>query len=293
MSEAYDPPAPRHGLWLLILGVAAAAVVLLMLVSSTSFHRCVQDRTNDPMYRQLIDKRSRFFIFTERRWIDAACAAAFANANQGALSALFAVFLVVVGGLQVLVYFRQAHIMRLQLLLQNATLKATNDAAVAAKNSADVASRTLSDVERPWVVVLGFGHEFREYAEAVGKPRTNAWFLSMRWKNIGRMPAIVEELVVKVQDIDTLPPTPDYSGAPPMGIERVIAAGAETEETQGIGPGLGSGMKDGKAIQFVAFGRLTYKELSGKVHHTGFAVRVNPHFAGTASHNNTAYEYWD
>ena len=162
----------------------------------------------------------------------------------------------------------------------------------AATASAEVANRTLSEVERPWVVVTSFGHEWRETSPG-GSPTPNAWFLSTRWKNVGRMPAIVDELVIKIQDMDTLPPTPDYSGVPPMGIERVIAPDTETTDTQPMGPGLGSGIKDGKPIRFVVFGRLTYKELNGRVHHTGFAVQVNPHFIGTNGYGNPAYEYWD
>ena len=44
---------------------------------------------------------------------------------------------------------------------------------------------------------------------------------------------------------------------------------------------------------FVFFGRLTYRELNGKVHHTGYAVEVSPHMAAFSPHNNNAYDYYD
>jgi hypothetical protein len=64
-------------------------------------------------------------------------------------------------------------------------------------------------------------------------------------------------------------------------------------ETNEVGPARGAGTRNGQAIFFVLFGRLTYKDLSGTIHHTGFAVEVSPHMAAFIPHHNKAYDYYD
>jgi|HubBroStandDraft_3_1064219.scaffolds.fasta_scaffold1163424_1 hypothetical protein len=51
--------------------------------------------------------------------------------------------------------------------------------------------------------------------------------------------------------------------------------------------------KDGKPITFVVYGGLTYKELNGTLHHTGFAVEVSPHIAAFSGYPSDAYDYYD
>jgi hypothetical protein len=50
-------------------------------------------------------------------------------------------------------------------------------------------------------------------------------------------------------------------------------------DTNEVGPSPEFAIKNGQPILFVVFGRLTYEELSGPVHHTGFAIEVSPHIA--------------
>jgi hypothetical protein len=64
-------------------------------------------------------------------------------------------------------------------------------------------------------------------------------------------------------------------------------------ETNEVGPARGTGTKNGQAIIFVLFGRLTYKDLSGAIHHTGFALEVSPHMPAFTPHHNPAYDYYD
>jgi hypothetical protein len=64
-------------------------------------------------------------------------------------------------------------------------------------------------------------------------------------------------------------------------------------ETSESGPGPEIGIKDGRPIQFVLVGRLTYRDLSGLTHHTGFALEVAPMMPAFVPHANSAYDYHD
>jgi hypothetical protein len=107
----------------------------------------------------------------------------------------------------------------------------------------------------------------------------NNWFIKLKLRNVGRMPALVEECIFKRKD--TLPPTPDYSKSGGLTCPGTIAAN-ETGDTGTVSPG------PGYEGQLVFYGRITYKELSGRLHHTGFAFEVAPHMPAFIRHANDA-----
>ncbi len=120
----------------------------------------------------------------------------------------------------------------------------------------------------------------------------NSWFISFQWRNVGRMPALVKECIIKFEDRDILPDVPDYTKASPLRCKQTVASNM-TFMTGEIGPSPERGIKNGKPIRFIAFGRITYAELTGKVHKTGFAVEVSAHLPASSTFDNAAYEYHD
>ena len=90
--------------------------------------------------------------------------------------------------------------------------------------------------------------------------------------------------------LDQLPKTPNYDLTFRGHAPRWLSTN-ETFDTRQMGPAIR--MKDGRPIQFVAFGRLTYKELNGREHHSGFAVEVSPHMPAAIGYPNDAYDYYD
>lgn len=140
--------------------------------------------------------------------------------------------------------------------------------------------------QRPWLFLLGATISRRQ-------PPTvpNAWYIKLRWKNVGRSPALIERCELKLVDKDFIPSQPDYSGS--VDLPTVAMAAQDSEfETDEIGPGNVT-TKNGQPILFVVFGRLTYKQLNGMVHHTGFALEVSPHIPAFSPHHNRAYDYYD
>jgi hypothetical protein len=200
----------------------------------------------------------------------------------------FTFLLVLVGMLQLGLFAWQLTLIRKSMTDTRIAADAARDAANAANIQAHIAERTLTELERPWLFIEGATISRREMPGEQLTP--NNWYISFRCKNVGRMPAVTEECILKLVDKDAAPPTPDYSG--PFGtlVPRWVSHG-KTFNTREMGPALG--MKDGKPINFVVYGRLTYKELNGRPHHTGFAVEVSPHIAAFSGYPSDAYDYYD
>jgi hypothetical protein len=161
---------------------------------------------------------------------------------------------------------------------------------IATRQSAKIAERALTELERPWLFLEGATISRRELPgqEII----SNNWYIKLRWKNVGRSPAVIERCEFKLVDKDIIPAQPDYSNPGDLLTVAMVAqdTGFETNE---VGPGPSIGTKNGQPVFFVFFGRLTYKELNGKLHHTGFAVEISPHIAAFSPHNNRAYDYYD
>jgi len=120
----------------------------------------------------------------------------------------------------------------------------------------------------------------------------NNWYISFIWRNFGRTSAVVEEFIAGIQDMDTLADSPDYSKCSPLPCNAQTVAAGEAFETHEFGPG-GPPTKDEKAIQYVVFGRLTYRDLGGERHRVGFGMEVSAHMPAASTYRNRNYEYWD
>lgn len=148
-----------------------------------------------------------------------------------------------------------------------------------------------SNLERPWLFMEG-ARIVRREGEPIQPSLINNWYISFKWRNVGRSPALVETCIVKIENKDNLTATPDYSKASPLICPATVATGVEFETNQ-IGPSPEKGVTNGKAVNLTVYGVLTYKELDGTLHHTGFAVDVSPHLPAFSSNANKEYEYFD
>jgi hypothetical protein len=159
------------------------------------------------------------------------------------------------------------------------TIAAAQKSAEAAERSALVAERALRDLERPWVFLAGV-----TVRRASPPDIPNAWFVKLHWENVGRTPGLTEECVCQITPKEGLPETPAYNSQYQLILPRTVAAG-KTVETNEVGPG------ERKDTQLVVFGRLTYSELNGNKHQTGFAIEVSPHIAAYVPFAGEKYTY--
>src|SRR5271170_2169488 len=86
----------------------------------------------------------------------------------------------------------------------------TRIAAKAAQRSAAVSERALVELERPWLFL-----ESAEVTRRAPPDVPNAWYVSLKWKNVGRTPAIDIQCTFKIEDENTLPKLPDYNNLSP------------------------------------------------------------------------------
>jgi hypothetical protein len=143
------------------------------------------------------------------------------------------------------------------------------------------AERTLIELERPWLFVEGATVTRHDPSNIL-----NSWDISIRWKNFGRTPALIESCVFRILDKDKLPDTPDYTQASPLDCQSTVGPN-EAFDTRQVGPG------PRQTALLVFFGRVEYKELGGRLHHTSFALEVSPNIAAFSRHNNDAYHRFD
>lgn len=145
-------------------------------------------------------------------------------------------------------------------------------------------------VERPWLFLQGATIRRRDIP---GQPLVpNNWFIKLRWKNVGRSPALIERCEFKLADKDIISARPDYTNSGDLQAPAMVPQDTEFE-TNEVGPSPAIGTKNGQPVFFVFFGRMTYKDLRGVIHHTGFAVEVSPHIAAFSPHANPKYDYYD
>jgi hypothetical protein len=200
-------------------------------------------------------------------------------------------FLVLVGGGQLVLFYVQLRYIRESLNDAKTAADAATAAAAAATNqaqelkrSADATERTLTELERPWLFL-----ESAKVTRCEPPDVPNAWYVGLKWKNVGRTPAINIKCMFRIEDENILPNKPDYSNESLLS-SRDTAAPDQEFETGEVGPATGQA-KDGKPIHYVFFGRIIYEELNGKVHHTGFAFAVSPHIPAISGYKNDTYCY--
>jgi hypothetical protein len=149
--------------------------------------------------------------------------------------------------------------------------------------SAKIAESALTGLERPWLFLEGTTISRRDLPGQQLIP--NNWFIKLHWKNVGRAPALIEDCLFQIVPKANITNEPVYDKRSGISCPRTVAVG-ETIETFQVGPA------PGKNEILVFYGRITYTELSGKRHETGFAVEVSPHMPACSPHNNDKYDYY-
>jgi hypothetical protein len=167
--------------------------------------------------------------------------------------------------------------------------KSVNDAATAgsaAQNSAKVAMDTFTKLERPWIFLDRFRVIRREGAP-IQPQLLNNFYISLIFKNVGRSPAFISDLVFKFIETPALPPVPDWSLCESnLGVPATVAAGEEFESTQ-VGPA------PGQDVEYTMIGLLTYRDMAATDHHTGFALNVSPNVPAASANENRRYDFHD
>jgi len=158
-------------------------------------------------------------------------------------------------------------------------------------HDAQKSSERQSSLERPWLFIEAVRVVRREGAP-IQPEIPNNWYVSFMWKNIGRSPALIEDCIFKIENKDSLPEIPDYAHARKLCCPSTVAAEIEFETSQ-VGPSPEKGVKDGRSLNLTVYGKLTYKELNGTQHHTGFAIDVSPHLPAFSANECKSYEYYD
>ena len=172
---------------------------------------------------------------------------------------------------------------------------ATLALAVITRRSVRVAERTLTELERPWLIVQRAkitwrdSHTLPNHGLAIipgGNRVFNDWVITLRLKNVGRMPALIEQITFKIKDTKTLSDTPDYSNPGFLLSPRTVAVGEECD-TGPVGPA------PGRPDQLTFYGLIAYKGLEGTEHHTGFALNVAPYMPAFVRCEKSAYDHYD
>lgn len=196
-----------------------------------------------------------------------------------AQTAIFTGSLAIIAFIQMILFVWQLRLMR-----QSSDNAAT--AANAARDSAKVAMDTFTTLERPWLFLEKHRIVRREGAPIQPSILNNYW-ISLLFKNNGRSPAIITNLVFKIIETSELPAVPDYSlCVNKLECPATLAAGKMFESSQ-VGP------SPGKGVQYTIFGKLSYKDMAGVEHHTGFAIDISPHLPAASMNKNELYDFHD
>lgn len=180
---------------------------------------------------------------------------------------------------QALFFFWQLSLMR----------RSTNDAAAAARAaqlSAEVARDTFTQLERPWIFLEGVSIRSRDQDNAGPRVPNNVW-LSLQFKNNGRSPALITGIVVHLERTTDLPEVPDYARCNATLVCPAALAADKAFETNKIGPA------PGEDVQMTLWGRLTYSDVAGVRHHTGFAIDFSQWMPASSTNKNQAYDHHD
>ena len=245
------------------VGVIGAVLGWLVGISPT-FKDCMQNQKNDLPYQALHQNPSVIRGMVIRTKLQAVCAEDWTEKNEGAIGVVATIFIAIF----TLTLWRATNRLWQSAEHQLAAFKTSIDIAnrhgdhmekmaSAANKSADIAERALIEHQRPWI--------FRDIVTVNWRDRPghkiNDWYISLKWKNIGRSPAMIIQFQFGITDIDLLPETPDYSKCDPLGVVLSLAESADFD-THEVGPAQGI-KDDGSVIQYVFWGRLIYAEMNG------------------------------
>jgi hypothetical protein len=169
-------------------------------------------------------------------------------------------------------------------------LGATLWAAWALSRGAPPRAGESADTARPVLQLDGVSISRR------GGGQANAFFVRLKWKNVGGAPAVIEDCVVRCDDLERLPKQPEYAAAVAIDCPRDLAPGAAFE-TQGFGPAVGGAhgearaVNNGLPVRVVVYGRLAYRDPAGRAHSTGFSMEVSPDAQAMRRVDDAAFAY--
>ena len=243
----------------LIWGIAFAVVILGFFLAENyvafRFSKCISQMTS---YQAAERPQQHGLIISNFIWAQGVCSLSLIDRHNGFFSLIGTA---AIAGFTFILWRATDGMLRVTER-QSSELKRSIEAA---EKSASVAERALTELERPWLLLEGYA--VRRY-EPPSTP--NAWYITFEWRNFGRSPALIKECVVRIVDRDLMPPVPDYEGSKPLLCPAIVGASSPFA-TGAIGPSRGTGIKDGNAVQFIVFGKLTYSQMNGTLHHSGFA----------------------
>ncbi len=164
---------------------------------------------------------------------------------------------------------------------------------LAIKRQADIAEQAITEIERPWMIVLPSDYDIQPSAGTVHTPRS----VTFRWtvKNVGRSPAWVVGGRGRVEKVlaNDLPPVPDY----PEDLSYALTPHPPNEEglkefaTLNFSPTEYVALCEGK-LDFVVRGVILYRGLGERKHETRFCIgiqratqRLAMSFCGPSAYN--------
>jgi hypothetical protein len=272
-------------------------LAFVLIGTSGSFQQCVHERKAHQAYHTLHEKGSVLAKTIVRLELQAICARVSAGENDGAIAAIatiaVAFFTLTLWRATDRLWRsaeRQLDAFQTSLDIAHRHADHMEKMAAAAQRSADVAERSLTEHQRPWIFLDVVTVNWRDRL-GDDDHRVNDWWISLKWKNVGRSPAMIRQFQFAITDADSLPAEPDYTRCQPDGVAPSLPEGKEFDTRQ-VGPSQGV-KPDGSVIQYVFWGRLLYSEMNRKEHASGFALRVGTHFpAAVEDSREAAYNYY-
>lgn len=173
-----------------------------------------------------------------------------------------------------------------QLSLMRRPTNAAAAAVQAAQLSAEVARDTFTQLERPWIFLEGVRMRSRAQNNLGPRVPNNVW-LSLKFKNNGRSPALITGIAVHLERTIDLPEVPDYARCNATLVCPASLAADNEFETSEIGPA------PGDDVQMTLWGRLTYSNVAGVEHPTGFAIDFSQWLPASSTNKNRAYDHHD
>lgn len=143
-----------------------------------------------------------------------------------------------------------------------------NQAAIkAAQRSAAAAERSVTGLDRPWMIA-----DWMPPRPIYGGE--DIWNVSFKFINVGRMPALIKGFKANIVPLDELPAKPEYPSNGEQGVDQELVLLGKDCGTSPIGARAEMIPRD-QRIPLVVFGELTYEGLDKTAdHHTGVAMLV-------------------
>jgi len=151
------------------------------------------------------------------------------------------------------------------------------------KRQADIAEQAITEIERPWIMVLPSAYEVQPSAGTPITPRS----ITFRWtvRNVGRSPAWLTGGRGKVEKIlaDDLAPVPDY----PEELDYTLTPcppneqGRQEHATLTFNPTEYAALWEGK-LDFTVRGVSRYNGLGNRKHETRFCIGIRHEAQGLA-----------